>query len=173
MKSFKGEGIILKKKALLGKDLLITLFSREFGKMNLMAKGVKSIRSRRNPHLQTGNLIEFIYSKKNSFYYLQETRLISGLGKLKEHSHILNILYTGLFIVDRFLPEGQAEERVYRLTIHFFVNLDKKEDKKKELEDFLFQLMSSLGYIDQKRSYKELIRLCEEILQERMPSGIL
>ncbi|MEK7109728.1 MAG: DNA repair protein RecO, partial [Patescibacteria group bacterium] len=71
-RSLKTEAIVLKKKDLLNKDVLISLFTQDLGRLTIFAKGVKKITSRRSPHLQTGNLINVLISHKNDHYYLQE-----------------------------------------------------------------------------------------------------
>ncbi|PIP63744.1 hypothetical protein COW97_01050, partial [Candidatus Roizmanbacteria bacterium CG22_combo_CG10-13_8_21_14_all_34_12] len=56
-RSLKTEAVVLKKKDLLNKDVLISVFSQDLGRLTLFAKGIKKITSRRSPHLQTGNLV--------------------------------------------------------------------------------------------------------------------
>lgn len=170
IRSLKTETIVLKKKDLLNKDVLISLFTQDLGRLTIFAKGVKKITSRRSPHLQTGNLINVLVSHKNDHYYLQESQLISGFSELKKDEDKVKQLYLFLFILDRLLPENQKEERVYNLTKRFLIDLSNPSEKKRcSLLYYLNKLMSLLGYIYEDKNFNELKSVIEEIINEKIP----
>ncbi len=170
-RSLKTEAIVLRKKDLLNRDVLISFFTQDLGRLTVFAKGVKKITSRRSPHLQTGNLINVIINHKNDRYYLQESQLISGFSELKKDEDKIKQLYLFLFILDRLLPENQKEERAYNLTKKFLINLSHPSGKKKlSLLYYLNKLMSFLGYLHQTKNFNELKFFIEEIINEKIPS---
>ena|SRR3989338_2885343 len=170
-RSLKTEAIVLRKKDLLNRDVLISFFSQDLGRLTVFAKGVKKITSRRSPHLQTGNLINVIISHKNDRYYLQESQLISGFSELKKDEDKVKQLYFFLFILDRLLPENQKEERAYNLTKKFLIDLSHPSGKKRlSLLYYLNKLMSLLGYLHEDKNFNELRFLIEEIINEKIPS---
>ncbi len=170
IRSLKTEAIVLRKKDLLNKDVLISLFTQNLGRLTIFAKGVKKITSRRSPHLQTGNLINILISHKNDHYYLQESQLISGFSELKKDEGKVKQLYLFLFILDRLLPENQKEERVYNFTKRFLIDLSHPSEKKRlGLLYYLNKLMSLLGYLHEDKNFNELKSLIEEIINEKIP----
>ncbi len=171
-KKFKTEAIILKRKDLLNKDLIITVFTKEKGKLNLFAKGIKKITSRRLSYIQTGNLLDIILEKRKDFYYLSEVNLISGFLKIKEDNKKINILFKYLFILDKLLPENQKELVSYNLTKKFFIDLSKEKNienfSEKILNDHLNKLLISLGYINKHYSYKEIILTIQDLINDKI-----
>ena len=93
IRSLKTEAIVLRKKDLLNRDVLISFFSQNLGRLTVFAKGIKKITSRRSPHLQTGNLINVLLSHKSDRFYLQESQLISGFSELKKDEGKVRQLY--------------------------------------------------------------------------------
>lgn len=170
VRSLKTESIVLKKRDLLNKDVLISFFTSDLGRLTVSAKGVKKITSRRSPHLQTGNLINVFLSNKNNHYYLQESQLISGFSELKKDSFKVKQLYSFLFVLDRLLPEQQKEIKVYNLTKNFLIKLSSSSKTKMILIKYLTEVMMLLGYLDKKVSQEELKSLIEEIINEKIPS---
>lgn len=170
IRSLKTEAVVLRKKDLLNRDVLISFFSQNLGRLTVFAKGVKKITSRRSPHLQTGNLINVIISHKNDRYYLQESQLISGFSELKKDEDKIKQLYLFLFILDRLLPENQKETKVYNLTKNFLIDLTKSSKVKTITVKYLTDIMMLLGYLDKKISFVELKSLIEEIINEKIPS---
>jgi DNA repair protein RecO (recombination protein O) len=172
VKSLKTEAIVLKKFDLLNKDVLISLFTQDLGRLTVFAKGIKKITSRRSPHLQTGNLINVLVSHKNDHYYLQESQLISGFSELKKDEDKVKQLYLYLFILDRLLPEGQKEECVYNLTKRFFIDLSRPLGKERSgLLYYLNKLMGLLGYLHEGKNFNELKFFIEEIINEKIPNS--
>ncbi len=122
-KEIKVEGLVLKKKRGKGKDLFVYIFTKEQGKILVVAKGVKKITSRRLSHLDTGNLIRAVVSEKDSFFYLKETHLISGFSIIKEDYFKTQTFFKILKLLDKVLPEMQPESEVFNLTLRAISNL--------------------------------------------------
>ena len=169
-RSVKTEALILKKKSLLNKDVLISLFTQDLGRLVVFAKGVKKITSRRSPHLQTGNLVNVLLSHKNDHYYLQESQMISGFSELKRDENKVSQLYSFLFVLDRLLPELQKETKIYNLTKNFFIDLSGSSKSEMIIIRYLTEAMKLMGYLDKKVSPAELKSLIEEIVNEKIPS---
>jgi len=168
-RSLKTEAIILKKKDLLNKDVLISVFSQDLGRLTLFAKGIKKITSRRSPHLQTGNLVNILVSHKNERYYLQESELLSGFSELKKNEKKVGNLYLFLFVLERLLPEQQKETKAYNLTKNFLIDLSKSTKPNSIAVKYLSDIMMQLGYLDKKVNFPELKSLIEEIINEKIP----
>lgn len=168
-RSIKTEAIVLKKKDLLNKDVLISLFTQSSGRLTVFAKGIKKITSRRSPHLQTGNLINVILSHRNDHYYLQESEIISGFSELKKESGKVEQLYSFLFVLDRILPEQQKETKIYNLTKNFLIDLSKPIKSGTIIFKYLTDAMKSMGYLDKEVSRTQLKSLIEEIINEKIP----
>lgn len=169
LRNLKTEAIVLRKKDMLNRDVLISLFTQELGRLTVFAKGVKKITSRRSPHLQTGNLIDIIVNIRNDRYYLQESRLISGFTDLKSNENKVKYLYLFLFVLDRLIPEQQKETRAYNLTKNLLIDLSNTEVPKAITHHYLSDIMIQLGYLDKEISFAELKSLIEEIISEKIP----
>lgn len=169
-RGLKLEAIVLKKVHLLNKDVLISLFTEDLGRVTVFAKGVKKITSRRSPHLQTGNLINVLVSQKNDHYYLQESELVSGFFELKKDEKKVSQLYSFLFVLDRLLPEQQKEIQIYNLAKNFFIDLTKSAKSEEIIIKYLTKMMKLMGYLDKKVATFELKSLIEEIINEKIPS---
>lgn len=170
----KTEAFVIKKKSLLNKDTVITLFSQEKGKIKVFAKGIKKITSRRLPHSQTGNLIEALIHKKQDRLSLQETKLISLFSEIKKDSQKINNFYLVLFILDRLLPEGQKEEPIYLQFKKFIIELSKSKNPDGEiLTRYLNEILRLLGYVKHRSSFSEIREIIEETINEKIPDFVI
>jgi len=132
-------------------DVLATLFSRQYGKMELVARGAKKMSSRLASHLEPFNISEIMVIKGKKFDYAGS---ISGVNcHFGVKSSLLKTVYAGKAIsaVDKALSNGQRELAVFILLEEYLGLLDGLALYYKSIYDllhhaFLLKLFSFLGY---------------------------
>jgi len=172
-KTIKTEAIVLMKRSLLGKDLIVTLFTKELGKARVLAKGVKKITSRRLPHIQTGNLIKAVINKRGEYLYLQQTDLISAFSNIKKDEKKIGFLYSLFFILDRVLPEEQKEVIAYNLTKKILIDISKNNITQVNMTAYINQLISIFGYSKKNMVFDEQKLFLEELIHEKLPNFVI
>jgi len=166
------EGFVLKRKVLLDKDIFLTVFTKELGKIVLVAKGARTLTSRRAAHLQTGNLIKGNISSSHDRYFLQSTDLISGFLQLRTTPHI-DYIYSFLAVIDRLIPEGEPELEIFTILKRYFIRLSRDEDPSEILRSSLRDVLKLLGYVDAQESLAELIDIAEENMGMKLPPHVI
>lgn len=169
----KIEGFVLKKKNLLQDDVLLTLFTREFGKIMAIAKGARRFSSRRAAHLQTGNLITARLSTYHEMRYIQSTDLISAFSAVRVQER-MEILYLFLYILDRLLPPEQQEDGIYKTTRIFFIKLSKETASPQMiLQDCLQSVLVDSGYVEERLALHELLDIVEQNIDAKLPRHVI
>lgn len=167
------EGIVLVKRRILHSDLICIILTRTFGKIAVMAKGVQKITSKRISALQTGNIVRINFSQKqDSLRYLSSVELVSHLSPIKKDLRKLQYLYTLLYMIERMLPDGQKDVRVYEQCKTLLVRLTKEDLKIFSMTKAMSELLESLGY-GTCSSYEECVSLTEDIMGKKLPNGIV
>ncbi|GIW64052.1 MAG: hypothetical protein KatS3mg091_854 [Patescibacteria group bacterium] len=115
--------VVLKKKQLKDRDLLVYVFSQDFGKLVLVAKNAAKITSKRLSHIDTGNVIRVYFYESNNALYLSDTDLISGLFELKQDKQSIQQLYVVLEFIDKHTVVNQSEETVFKMLLNYFKQL--------------------------------------------------
>jgi DNA repair protein RecO (recombination protein O) len=160
------EGFILKKIALLDTSYSIVFFTKELGKISVIAKGVKTITSKRAGHLQTGNLVRFHAHKHVSgAWYLGSTTLVSGLVSLKSSPERMAVLYHSLQLLDLLLPDGEMEMVTFRAYKAYITKLHEQPEESTTLFfGFARSLIEHLGFgVHTIKGYAELTRVMQTI----------
>ena len=151
MHYLKDTGFILKRVNFGDSDRYITIFTKHNGKIEVVARGVRKITSRRASACELLNLIEFqsISTRKN--YILTETRLIDPFENLKRDLKNIEKVFTTCELIDAILPINARHTDVFELMIRA---LSKMEDEK-TLIYFQAKLLSILGYWDRKVPFRD------------------
>lgn len=97
---FTTYGIVLSARNQGERDRWVTLLTPEDGKISLLAKGVRTLQSKRGSVLQPGNIVKFSWITKGETRILTEAtheenllRHHTSLDRIRDFSGILEILY--------------------------------------------------------------------------------
>lgn len=168
----KAQGFVLRKRVLPQKDVVVVLFTRELGKVAVLAKGMRSQNSTRAAHVQTGNILEIVTRPSvGTLPYLQQTTLISAYQDIKNDMAKMKYVYAMLFVLDRILPEREPEPEIYIETLAFMKRLHMSGDKHSSLtEGYLMGLLKYLGYdYNQKQTSQDIIEYTEQLIDAKIP----
>jgi len=166
--------IVIKKRELLNLDNLITILTDEFGKIKVLAKGIKKINSRRAPHIQTANLINIVIHNNYERFYLQESNIITAFSSIKKSSKKMSTVYYLFSIIDKILPENQKEDEMFKTVLKFLIELSKiKNVDDKFIEKYINLILKKLGYIQGKKTLNEIHTIIEDIIGKKVPFFII
>lgn len=146
-KSYKTTGIIIGKRDFLEADKILTIFTRDLGKIQVKAKGLKRTLAKMAGHLEMFNLVDLELIKGKTFYIVIGAQLINGFVEIKENYEKMGIYFYFCEVLNKIL-----EERVrHKNTFEFFLNVLnelKKEDANLLLVAIYFELniLSHLGF---------------------------
>ncbi len=122
-------GIVINKRNYKDNDLVITLLTPNYGKINCLAKGAKNIKSRRLGHLQLGNTIKASLFEKNNFSWLSESTSIKSFMQSSKNLVQLNLLFLFLEFINQLIPENQNTPKVYEICQKIISAIDKNQLK--------------------------------------------
>ena len=93
MKKLKVKGLILKKKEVGEANLLITIFSQEYGKLVGMAYGIRKSKKRNVASLNPLNIVEMLITEKNNYHIIDETETIKVFNNITKNIEKLELSY--------------------------------------------------------------------------------
>ncbi len=167
------EAFVLTKKRMLRLDSLVVLFTKQSGKVAVIAKGIQKITSRRVSALQTGNLVSVSYFKRGDApTYLSDVSLISHFSELKKSQEKIQNMYSFFYILNTLLPEHQKEERIYELCKKTMIQLGKNSAPIFSLTHTICDLFNFLGY-GEFHTLDECRIKYEEITGKQIPYSII
>jgi len=172
MRHFKVDGIILKRRNVGEADRILTVFTRQFGKISIKAVGVRKITSRRASHIELLNHVTMGLYKGQGMYLLIEAIAQENFPSVKEDLKKIGFAYHICELVDGLCPENQENEAIFDLLSNVLQKLSKEEDIAVVIHDFEIQLLTLLGYWSTSQSTANLNTafLIENILERKLKS---
>ena len=109
--------LVVNKKTTKEQDISVTLLTPALGKILVLAKGAKNIKSRRMGALELGNLIKTSLYQKDGHYWLSEAQTsVSFLQQPKSLTQI-NLLFYFLEIINRLIAENQNQSEIFSISL--------------------------------------------------------
>lgn len=145
----KDRGIVLKKKNYRETSKLITLFSESHGKINLIAKGVRTPKSKLSAVLEPLNLIEFVYYKKTTrdLQYLSSAEFLNDFTHIKNDLRKIQVAFAHLEITNLFVREDEKNPELFLLLEESLIYLNSTTNNPKiALIFYLVNLLNISGY---------------------------
>lgn len=134
----KTEGIILKKAGLNEVDQLLTVYTKELGKVKVSAKGVKRLESKLRYSIEPISYVQLILVEGKNQLILKDAIIIDQFLKIKKDLNKLKSAKQIAGMIDEAIVGQEKDEDVWNLILQAFKDLDVKNFQKK--------LISLLGY---------------------------
>ena len=169
--SFKTVAIVLKRTNTGETDRIVTLLSKERGKIVCVAKGVRKLKSSNRAILEPGNLAEFFLIETKSLPILTQSRLIQEAKTIRQSLVGISQLSQILEIFDRLFVENFIEEENSELAFAIHAELLKINKNNKKITLMLHELIKKLGYQDiLATGYEHVLDYVAEISEKKMQS---
>ena len=169
MHSYSDFGLVIKRHNLGEADKLVTLYTKEHGKITLKAKGVRKLTSKRAGSIDLFNYIKFhAVSGRGEIDILTEVENISDFSAWKVHLGRVNIAYQLCELVDKLTPDRQPHAEIFEILLSCLQAISKLgSDWELQISNFKFQILTELGYWNADQKYEGDVNDLVESVSER------
>ncbi len=170
MRSFKTEGIVIKRSNFAEADRIITILSKKRGKIKVKANGVRKITSKRSPHIEPLNYCIFSLYQGRSMPVLTEVESLENFSFLKKDLKKIGLAYHFCELIDGLCAENQEHLEVFNLLQSTLKKLSSEENPSSLVYKFEIQLLKLLGFLKIPNSDSKINTqgIIEEILERRL-----
>lgn len=166
-RTYKVNAIVIARKNRQEADKIITVFSKEYGKMRLLAKGIRKISSKRAAYLEVFSHVSMVVYAGSGIDTITEVSSISQSRPINLES--VSVAYFYCELINVLMPERQEHGDVYDLLANSLQNVG-LENLYAQSKQFTLTLLRSLGYLEQTKELhgKELQAFIESITERRL-----
>lgn len=166
------EAIVLKRRSIGEADRILTLFTREYGKMNVIAKGIRRLGSRRSPHVEVFSHSTLMLARAKTWDIVTEATPIDSFSLLRLELPRVSSAYYLSELVDALLPDRQEHADVFTLLVGALQMLNRRIviDPAAANEEYALELLRLLGYLAADRSIPaaHIDPYIEQIIEKRL-----
>lgn len=170
IRSYKTEGIIIKRRNFGEADRILTLVTPYNGKIRVKAPGVRKITSRRSSHIELLNLsiLTLYKSSRSQFSIVTEAETQEEFRPIKNSLKKIGFAYYVCELADGLCPENQENKKAFFLIRDTLLRIANNYDNKSIIEDFEDKLLVLLGFLGESHSLKDKQAFIENILERKL-----
>ena len=169
---YKVEGIILKRRNTGETDRIVTVFTKQYGKLRILAKGVRRVTSRRGPHLEIFSHVVLLVHRGKTLDTVSEIVPITTFETIRVDLERISVGYFYCELVNTLLAEKQEHLDVFSLLLNALqqLNRDHSDNIYNHSKHFALELLWILGFLPRSKSMggKKLQDFVESIAEKRL-----
>ena len=146
--SHKTTGFVLHTLSYGESDLIVTFYSKEFGKLKGIAKGAKRSKKRFSNVFEPFSLTKIIFTRKSRdmLAFIESCDIIDHYHNIRQDLEKTLIASYFIDLADHFSPEGKKNEKVFQLLQDFLLMLGRKKTSDAFVRFFEMRLLRLAGF---------------------------
>ena len=145
-RTFRSEGVVLRRTNFGEADRLLTLYTQDFGKIKAVAKGARKPQSRKTGHVELFMRTNFLFGKGRDIAVITQAEMVEAYELLRRD--LVHTTYAAYVVelLDRFTPEEDKQRPIYALLCDALSWLVTAEDLLLVARYYELRLLSLSGY---------------------------
>lgn len=143
---YRTPAVILKRTDLGEADRIVTVFSREVGKVRAVARGVRRGTSRSAGHLEPFTLSDVMFAVGRELDVVSQADTLESFRAIREDLVLATHAYYLAELVDLLTEDRQENRPVFETLVDGLHNLARNDDVRSVLVLFHLRLLDALGY---------------------------
>ena len=169
---YKAEGIILKRRNVGETDRILTVVTKEYGKIRVLAKGIRRVSSRRSPHVEVFTCVHLLIHRGKTLDVVSEVAPLATFSSIRGDLGRLSVAYFYCELVDTLIAERQEHRQVYRLLLEALQWLNDAPARSiyGRTKQFALALLWDLGFLPRDKNLvgHELQSFIENITEKHL-----
>lgn len=128
------------------KDRLYTIYTEQFGKLKLLAKGGREIKSKLVAHLEPPCLVDVMLARGRNNDHLAGASVVQDFKHIKQIASRRIMALEALRLVDWLTPLEASDQAVFELLGNFFEYLEVNDVSKNIVWQFAKKLLAITGH---------------------------
>lgn len=172
IRSYKIEGIILKRKNFGEADRILTVLSKESGKISVKAPGVRRIKSRRSAHIELLNYSQLtLYGRSKTFMpIVTEAQTLEDFASIKKNLKKIGYAYYICELINGLCPDNQENRSVFFYLKSTLFSLCQTSDANALVKKFEKDLLATLGFWSEAKllQFQDSKMVMERLLERKL-----
>jgi len=170
-RSYVDEGIVLARRNFSEADRILSVFSKNHGRVSLIAKGVRRPSSRKRGHIEVFNRIKFQAVKGRGLDIMTEAEIIDSFEVVRKDLKRVALAYYFMEVIGRTIHEDEKNTELYDLLQSYLEKLKDEEKLSSLRKDFVYQVLTILGFWPRGKKLESPDEKLEEVTERQLNSA--
>jgi DNA repair protein RecO (recombination protein O) len=169
-RSYTSEGIVLGRKNYGEADRILSIYSKDYGRISLMAKGIRRPKSKKRGHLEIFSLLNFQAITGRGIDMIIEADIIDDYKEIRRSLPKVSLAYYFMEVIGKITHENEKNQELFCLILESLNGL-KQGSKLKQLRfNFIQELLTMMGYWPEGQKLPNADEVLEEVIERQIYS---
>ena len=167
---YYSEGIVLARKNYSEADRILVVYSKKYGKLSLIAKGVRKLKSRKRGHIEVFSHVKFSAARGKSLDIVTEVETITAFKKARRDLKKVSVAYFFVETIGRLTREDEKNEELFILLLSYLAKLESSVKLRVLRERFIFDALVLVGFWPEGKPLESPDAVLESIVERKLNS---
>ena len=164
-RAYTSEGIVLARRNYGEADRILVLCTKDFGKISLIAKGIRRPKSKKRGHVEVFNKVKFQAVSGRGIDIMTEAEVIEDFKEIRKTLRKISLAYYLMEATGRITHESEENVSVYNLLLKTLEQLKTTKLLKKLRLQFVTKLLIISGYWPKEKELTNPDEVLEEVTE--------
>ncbi len=169
-RSYKTKGIILARKDYSESDRILSVYTKDFGRVSLLAKGVRMPKSRKRGHIEVFSLVDFQAVRGKGIDIMTEVEIIDNFAKIRKNLKKVALAYYFMEVIGKITSENEHNTKIFESVLHNLEALKYNSSLKEQRLNFIHRILVDLGFWPKGKVLEDADAKLSEILERNLNS---
>jgi len=169
-KTYTSEGVVLSRKNYAEADRILVLFTKHYGKITLLAKGVRKLSSKKRGHIEIFSKVKFSAVKGKSMDIITETETIDAYDQVRLNLNKISLAYYFCEVILKITKDWEDDIKLYRILVDSLFDLQHRINLKKLRKEFITKVLIQLGFWDEEKKLSDPDAELNEVIERKLNS---
>jgi len=170
IKRYSTEGIIISRKNFSEADRILKVYTKHFGKLTLIAKGIRKPKSRKRGSLEVFGQIRFSASMGKNLDIMLEVEIIDSFDLIRKDLKKVALAYYFLEVVDKLTQDNEKNVALYEFLQSALGSLKETTSLKNDKKRFVVGILTILGFWPANKKLEKPDEFLESVTERRLSS---
>lgn len=167
---YSSEGIVLSSRKYSESDRILSIYTRDYGKVDVIAKGVRKLKSRKRGSLEVFAHVKFAASRGKGLDIITEVEMITSFNEFRKNLKKTSVAYFFVETVNKLTKVDEANFELFDLLLGYLKDLEGNMKLKALREEFVEEILVLTGYWPIGKTLKRHDKFLETVVERRMNS---
>jgi DNA repair protein RecO (recombination protein O) len=171
LRTYSSEGIVLARRNFGEADRIVSMYSKDRGRVSLLAKGIRRPKSRKRGHLESFSLIKFSATDSRGIGILTEAETQNNFDGVRKSLPKVTLAYYICEVVGKITHESERNTELFDLINKTLGELENTNRLKELRYKFMTKLLVLLGFWPEGKEIQDPDSLLEEVIERKIGSA--
>lgn len=170
MRTYSDEGIVLARRNFGEADRILSIYSKNHGRISAIAKGIRRLTSKKRGHLEIFSYIRFQIADGRGIGIITEVETINSFEKVRKDLKKVSLAYFFTEVIGKITHERERNDGIFELILNYLEKLQFETRLKTLRLDFVSELLGVTGFWPRGKKLLNPDEKLEEVIERSINS---